>query len=251
LTEAHDTLRCLVIADIHGNLPAFEAVLEAAGSFDEVWCLGDVVGYGPEPNECVTRLRGLAHRAVAGNHDFAAVGMVATSEFNPLAREAAQWTAERLSPESLAFLEDLPLQATVGEYTLVHGSPRSPIWEYIDNSRTALENLLHQPTRCCLVGHTHVSTYFREVAGILRRARERRLSGDGSAFRLDGARSVVNPGSVGQPRDGDPRASYMLFDPDSGVGEIRRVKYPIEVTQRRIVAAGLPERNALRLAQGR
>jgi len=244
-------LRCLVIADIHGNLPALEAVLEEADSFDEVWCLGDVVGYGPEPNECVTRLRRLPHRTVAGNHDFAAVGMVATSEFNPLAQQAAQWTAERLSSENREFLEGLPLQATVGEYTLVHGSLRSAIWEYVDNARTALENLLNQPTRYCLVGHTHVPTSFREVTGILRRARERRLSGDRASFRLDAARSILNPGSVGQPRDGDPRASYMLLDPDSGAGEVRRVEYPIAETQRRILDAGLPERNALRLAQGR
>ncbi len=244
-------VRCLVIADIHANLPAFDAVLADAGEFDEVWCLGDVVGYGPDPNECVDRLRQFRLRVVAGNHDLASVGMVAMSEFNPQARQATSWTADRLSEDNRRFLEDLPLQLTWENWTLVHGSLRSPVWEYVDNSRTALDNLLHQPTRYCLVGHTHVPTHFREVGGLLRRARERRFAGDRHGFSLDAARSILNPGSVGQPRDGDPRASYMLLDPEAGSGEVRRVEYPIGVTQQRILDLGLPERNAFRLSQGR
>ncbi len=190
-------MRCLVIGDIHANLPALEAVLADAGGFDEVWCLGDIVGYGPDPNECVDRLRQLPLRTVAGNHDYAAVGMVAMSEFNPQARSATMWTADCLSAANRHFLEELPLQLRWGDYTLVHASLRSALWEYVDNSRTALENLIHQLTSYCLVGHTHVPTHFRELGGLLRRARERRFSGDRHAFSLDSARSILNPGSVG------------------------------------------------------
>lgn len=245
-------MRCLVVADIHSNLLAFEAVLSDAGPCDEVWCLGDIVGYGPDPNECVDLLRSLPHRTVAGNHDYAAVGMVATTSFNAQAREATEWTAARLSADNREYLEQLPLRITAGGFTLVHGSIHSAIWEYVDNTRIALANLLDQPTRYCLVGHTHVPTHFREVSGLglLRRARERRLDGNPTSFSLDSARSILNPGSIGQPRDGDPRASYMLLDPEAGSGEVRRVEYPIAVTQNRILNCGLPERNALRLKQG-
>jgi predicted phosphodiesterase len=244
-------VRCLVIADVHANLAALEAVLGDAGPFDEAWCLGDLVGYGPDPNECVDLIRSLKHQAVAGNHDYAAVGQVSLRDFNEGARRATEWTASRLTAENRRFLESLPLQEQIGDFCLVHGSVRFPVWEYIDTPQAALENLQLQPARYCLVGHTHVPVMYREATGIIRRAREARVRGDRTAIRLDSSKAILNPGSVGQPRDGDRRASYMLLEPETGLAEVRRVEYPVEVTQRRILEAGLPERNAFRLALGR
>lgn len=249
--EGNKQLRCLVIADVHANLAAFEAVLADADPFDEVWCLGDLVGYGPDPNECVERIRGMKHRAVAGNHDYAAVGQVSLRHFNDSARMAAEWTAATLERDNRIYLQSLPLQQEIGDYTLVHGSTRSPVWEYIDSPQAALENFDLQPARYCLVGHTHVPVVFRETTGLIRRAREWRLRGDRTSIHLDAAKTILNPGSVGQPRDGDRRAAYMLLEPDTGLAEVRRVEYPIEHTQQRIVAFGLPDRNAFRLALGR
>ncbi|MEA3459769.1 MAG: metallophosphoesterase family protein, partial [Chloroflexota bacterium] len=185
-------MRYLVISDIHSNLAAFEAVLADAGEYDKVWCLGDLVGYGPRPNECIERLRQLDHVCVAGNHDWAAIGKLDLEDFNADARRACLWTRKTLSPENWKFLESLPerLEFPDLDFTLVHGSPRHPIWEYILSPFTAEANFAHFDTRFCLVGHTHVPTVFRQ-----RPWDPGELS---NPLHLGEERLIINPGSVGQ-----------------------------------------------------
>lgn len=236
----------LLVADIHANLPALEAVLQAAGSFDRVWCLGDVVGYGPHPNECLERLQGFQHLCVAGNHDWAALGKADLAVFNAVARRAALWTSDRLTPAGRSYLEERPLTLSDGEYTLTHGSPRDPIWEYLLSVSAARLNFDHFQTAHCFIGHSHVPLLFWQGHGSVegRQLAEERL-------RLpDLGRVILNPGSVGQPRDGDWRASFALLDPETGQVEQRRVEYELERTQMDIRSAGLPEVLASRLSYG-
>mgnify|MGYP005849452687 CR=1 FL=1 len=244
-------MQCLLVADLHANLAAFRAVLDAASGHEEIWCLGDLVGYGPDPNECIEVLREYRHVAVAGNHDWAAVGRVPLGNFNVTARAAVEWTAANLRPENARYLHSLPTQEQRGEFTLVHGSLRSPIWEYVDESGAAWANLKRQQTRYCLVGHTHVPALFLEMSGLIRRAQAVPLRGELVKLSLGESKAILNPGSVGQPRDGDDRAAFALLDTDTGAVELHRVEYPVAETQNRILEAGLPERNAFRLGLGR
>jgi len=240
-------MRYLIISDIHSNLAAFEAVLADAGPFDKVWCLGDMVGYGPDPNECVERLRGLPHVCVAGNHDWATLGKLDTEDFNPDAKRACLWTREQLSSSNLEYLEALPRSLIEEDFTLVHGSPRHPIWEYILNPSIAQANFEHFDTRFCFVGHTHVPVIYRDNPN---RACDALIPSPGARLALGEDRLIINPGSVGQPRDGDPRASYAILDSDKLTLEYRRIPYPIETTQARMVERGLPVRLIMRLAYG-
>ena len=244
-------VRCLVIADIHANLAAFETVLSTAGTYDEIWCLGDIIGYGPDPNECFDLLRQQRFVAVAGNHDWAAVGRLDLAEFNPAARAAAEWTARELRPENHRFVDSLPVKYLKEGYTLVHGSVRMPIWEYIDEAGVAWDNMALMETRYCLVGHTHVPLLHIDGDSFRKRARTVALDGESVSLKLGDERLILNPGSVGQPRDGDPRSAYMLLDTDSGEATIRRVDYAIGKTQARMYKAGLPDRMAFRLSLGR
>lgn len=242
-------MRHLIISDIHANRVALETVLRDAAPFDMVWCLGDIVGYGPDPNECVARIQEFEHIAVAGNHDWAALGMLALDDFNTEARMAHLWTREELSPASREYLQRLPVRLEQGDFTLAHGSPREPIWEYILDLGTATINFSHFSTPFCLVGHTHLPLIFiaDETTG-----RPIVVIPDiGTPIPLRGRRMILNPGSVGQPRDGDPRASYAILDTDAMTWEIRRVAYPIEITQERMRARGLPRRLIARLEVGR
>ena len=240
-------MRYLVISDIHSNLAAFEAVLADAGSFDQVWCLGDMVGYGPDPNECVERLRDLPHICVAGNHDWAALGKLDLDDFNPDARKACLWTRKQLSPSNWAYLEALPESLVEEGFTLVHGSPHHPIWEYILNPSIAQANFEHFDTKFCLVGHTHVPIIYRDNPN---QGCETMIPSYDDPLALGEDRLIINPGSVGQPRDGDPRASYAVLDPDELTLEYRRISYPIETTQARMVEKDLPVRLVMRLAYG-
>jgi diadenosine tetraphosphatase ApaH/serine/threonine PP2A family protein phosphatase len=242
-------LRYLVISDIHANLAALEAVLADAPSYGEVWCLGDVVGYGPKPNECVDRMRELPHRSLAGNHDWAALGRIDLSTFNLDARVANAWTQSELTARSRAYLERLPVQAEVEGFTLAHASPREPVWEYVLDARQAYANLDHFSTTFCLVGHSHVPVIFR--ADEERRRCDTILGPFAAPVQLGKKRAIINPGSVGQPRDGDARASYALLDTDEETWEFRRVRYPVEITQELMRARGLPRRLVERLALGR
>ena len=243
-------MRYLIISDIHSNLEAFEAVLADAGFFDRVWCLGDVVGYGPDPNECVERLRDLPHICVAGNHDWAVLGKLDLDDFNPEARRACLWTREQLLPANREYLEALPQSLVEEGFTLVHGSPRHPIWEYILYPSTARANFEHFDTRFCFVGHTHVAVIYRHNPENPAKACDVLIPSLDDPLVLGEDRLIINPGSVGQPRDGDPRASYIILDSDKLTLEYRRIPYPVEVTQARMMEKGLPPRLIVRLGYG-
>jgi len=243
-------MHCLLLSDIHSNLEAFEAVLADAGPVDEVWCLGDVVGYGPDPNACVELLRSLPHLCIAGNHDWATLGRLDLREFNPDARQANLWNRKQLTPANLAYLEALPEMLVQGPFTLVHGSPRHPIWEYIIYPSTALANFRHYETPYCLVGHTHTPVIFRLTNDQGREGCETLSLPSNGLLRLGPERLIINPGSVGQPRDGDPQASYALLDTETLVLEYRRIPYPVEKTQAKMMEHDLPLRLAVRLGYG-
>ena len=239
-------MRVAIIADIHSNLSAFEAVVADFGGVDEVWCLGDVVGYGPDPNECIRLLRRFPQVCVAGNHDWAAVGKLSAEDFNPDARAAAAWTSTQLSAGSWQFLRTLPTRLDRERCTLVHGSPRDPIGEYVLLAWQAAGCLADIATRCCLVGHSHVPLLFEETSSGVQY-----VDPDYTAPQyLDTSRWVINPGSVGQPRDGNPDASYVLLETGARRLEFRRVPYDVAATQARMKAAGLPPRLWQRLSYG-
>jgi len=241
-------LRYGIVADIHANLAAFEAVLADMGPVDALWCLGDLVGYGPDPNECIELLRRHSHLCVVGNHDLAAIGRMDTSNFNPAAARAASWTSRVLTERSRDYLLALPERVVAEPFTLVHGSPRMPAWEYITRQAEAAPNFGFFDTQGCLVGHTHIPALWvldPAGGGVLGRVPE-----PGYSFQLDGQRIIANPGGVGQPRDGDPDAAYAVYNSDSRVLEWKRVPYPIEVTQQRMRERGLPERLIERLSYG-
>jgi diadenosine tetraphosphatase ApaH/serine/threonine PP2A family protein phosphatase len=248
-------VRVAVLSDVHSNLHALEAVLAAidADPPDELWCLGDVVGYGPDPNECVDCVRRVASVCVAGNHDWAAIGRLDLAELNDAAAEAAAWTARHLAPGEKSYLESLPLRHESGAYTLAHGSPRDPIWEYVLSDQQAAENFASFSTTACFVGHTHVAIAF-SIPPL-----ERPMPWDvqveapryDRAVDLDERRHLVNVGSVGQPRDRDPAARYVILDTERRAYQRRRVEYDVARTQDRIRATGLPDILWLRLAYGR
>ncbi len=255
-------MRVLVLSDIHANLTALDEVLADAEQavwlgrrgFDAVWSLGDIVGYGPSPNECIERLRQFdGHLRVAGNHDWAALDRLDLDEFNPEARKMVIWTQDQLDSLSYAYLRHLPDEPLVrGEITITHASPRHPIWEYIHSVNIARANFAHFDTPFCLVGHTHVPRIYRlveeEKGEAICTAHMPLYDHD---IALDGDhRLIVNPGSVGQPRDNDPRASYALLDTQEYTCRFRRVPYAYEITQANMRQAGLPERLIARLAYG-
>ncbi len=249
VTDVRD-MRCAILADIHSNLAAFQAVLEDVekrGGAEEIWCLGDVVGYGPDPGECIQLLRSHRHICVAGNHDWAATGNIDTSCFNPEAEVACLWTAEQLSAEDIEYLNSRPVTLRHGDFTLVHGSPREPIWEYVLSTRDAGPNFAYFDTRFCLMGHTHVPLVSGlgpdDVCHVSRLPSELSL-------RHDNSRLMINCGGVGQPRDGDPRASYGILDREGGVIHHYRVEYDIARTQQKMMRVGLPLRLASRLSVG-
>jgi diadenosine tetraphosphatase ApaH/serine/threonine PP2A family protein phosphatase len=243
-------MRYLVLSDIHSNLEAFQAVLDDAGPVDEVWCLGDVVGYGPDPNACVELLRSVPHRCIAGNHDWATLGKLDLRDFNPDARDANLWNRQQLTADNLAYLEALPEVLVEGPFTLAHGSPRHPIWEYIIYASTALSNFDHFDTPFCFVGHTHTPVIFRLSKEKGQETCESMPPSPNGPVKLGPERMIINPGSVGQPRDGDPQASYVLLDTEVLVAEHRRVPYPVEETQAKMIRHDLPLRLVLRLGYG-
>jgi len=243
-------MRILIISDIHANQVALEAVLaDARGEYDTVWCLGDLVGYGPNPNECVERIRVLPHlKCLVGNHDKAVLGEIDIRVFNAEAYAAISWTQKVSNNETIDYLRPLPETDQFGDFTLVHGSPRQPVWEYILDRQIALENFPYFKTRYCVVGHTHTPVIYAEGGpngGCYEEAPNYR-----SARHLKNERLIINPGSVGQPRDNNPDAAYALLEPENGTWEYRRVAYNVGETQNRMRAAKLPERLIARLAYG-
>jgi diadenosine tetraphosphatase ApaH/serine/threonine PP2A family protein phosphatase len=243
-------VRVVVISDVHANLYALETVL---GEIDreppaQIWCLGDTVGYGPHPNECCTLVQNRCSLVLAGNHDLIALGSaeVDVEDFNPDAAAASVWTREQLTDESRTFLEALEPTAEVEGAQLFHGSPRDPVWDYVLDAIVAVESFALTSAQVVLVGHTHVST-----ALVLH---PDRLDGghapDELETRLDEGRWLLNPGSVGQPRDGDPRAAFLELDLEERWARFRRVTYPVSRTQEVIRKRGLPDSLAERLAHG-
>jgi diadenosine tetraphosphatase ApaH/serine/threonine PP2A family protein phosphatase len=239
-------MRIGVLSDIHANLVALDAVLAALGQLDAIWQLGDVVGYGPEPDAVVARLAERDAIGVRGNHDAAAVGGSEIDQFNHDARRAMDWTRKTIGPDTRAWLAALPVRRTEGDLTLVHGSPRDPTWEYITSAPVARRNLDALDTPYGLHGHTHLPSVFRDDAGRV----ELVSPADGSRVTLDGRRLLANPGSVGQPRDGDPRASALVLDLERGSLTWHRVAYDIAATQRAMRRQGLPDRLIERLDHG-
>jgi diadenosine tetraphosphatase ApaH/serine/threonine PP2A family protein phosphatase len=241
-------MRILVISDIHANLTALEAVIVKAGNIDAAWCLGDLVGYGPDPNECVTRIQQLPGLAcIIGNHDAAALQQIDDETFNPEARTAIHWTRRALSDNSLSFLNALPETVTLDQVTLSHGSPRHPVWEYLLDTRTATLSFDFFNTHYCFVGHTHLPVVYSLL--------------DGSDYALLAIpeagktlemkpRAILNPGSVGQPRDRDPRASFAIYNSTTNTWTLQRAAYDIAAVQSRMSAAGLPARHIQRLSSG-
>ena len=243
-------MRALILSDIHSNLEALKSVIESAGKgsgFDQVWQFGDLVGYGPDPSECIDIIRDYDAAGVAGNHDLAAIGKLSVEAFNAYASMAALWTTEQLSQEQTKYLGSLPLKVELEDFTIVHGSPRDPVWEYVVTPAAAAASFLHLNTSRCFVGHSHIPFLCRP-------------QGDGAVFLefpldtpipLGSGPLIINPGSVGQPRDGDPRASYAIYDSEQMTVYHHRAEYDIPKVQEKMQDRGLPKFLADRLTDGR
>jgi diadenosine tetraphosphatase ApaH/serine/threonine PP2A family protein phosphatase len=241
-------MRILVFSDIHANLTALQTVIKNAGPVDQTWCLGDIVGYGPDPNECVSILRNIDSLCcIMGNHDAAVCETIAIEAFNPDARQSIYWTRLKLSSTNLEWLKLLPERIELESATLAHGSPRNPIWEYLLDPITALHSFKHFSTPACFVGHTHLPIAYQLLPN--QRMATWNVPQINEPMKLNG-RMIINPGSVGQPRDHDPRAAYGIFDTEGLTWEQRRVDYHFQEVQERIIAAGLPEKHAQRLTNG-
>jgi diadenosine tetraphosphatase ApaH/serine/threonine PP2A family protein phosphatase len=240
-------MRVAVISDVHANYHALEAVLHEidAARVDAVWCLGDTVGYGPRPNECCDLVRDRAVHCLVGNHDLVVLGELTVNEFNDEAAAAAIWTAEVLTAESRTFLASLKPYGEVEGVDLFHASARDPVWEYVLTEEAAKATLELSGAPLILVGHSHIALAISAEDG--------RVDGGpapgGSKITLDGRR-LLNPGSVGQPRDGDPRAAWVLLDFEERFAEFHRVPYSIERTQAEMRERGLPHALAARLERG-
>ena len=239
-------MRVAVLSDIHANLVALDAVLASIGSVDAIWHLGDVVGYGPEPDAVVARLSEIGAIGVRGNHDAAALGGDEIDWFNPDARAAMEWTRERIGDATRDWLGGLPERHTSETFSFVHGSLREPLWEYIVSVPIARANLALLTTPIGLFGHTHLPMVFAEHDGAV----EQIEPADGSTFSLAGRKALVNPGSVGQPRDGIPTACHLEIDTDAERCTWRRTAYDIGAVQGAMRAAGLPDRLVERLSYG-
>ena len=234
---------------MHANLPAFRAVLEdvADVGVDETWCLGDLVGYGAQHDECVELARGACDVCLVGNHDLVVLGELDLNTFSWNAAAAARWTQERIGEESRAFLASLEPVDTGRALGLYHASPRDPVWEYVLSTLQADACIDAMDARVGAIGHSHVALYFNRANGGQVQGRQ---APGGTELDLSGGRWLINPGGVGQPRDGDPRAAWIVLELDSWSAEWRRVEYPIDEAAEAIERAGLPQQLADRLYRG-
>ena len=239
-----------MVSDIHSNLEALKSVIsdaESKGGFDEIWSLGDLVGYGPDPVACVDLIRNYQNKSVSGNHDLAAVGRLSLEGFNDHAAAANRWTAQQLRKDQVEYLFNLPLKIELYDFTLVHGSPRDPIWEYVVSSDIANISFMHFDTNWCIVGHSHIPFVCRPAENDVK----------WSSFPIDSPvllnpdRMIINPGGVGQPRDGDPRASYVVYDSEVSSLMHCRVEYDIPKTQEKMRQQGLSKFLINRLSLGK
>ncbi|MEP6871049.1 MAG: metallophosphoesterase family protein [Anaerolineaceae bacterium] len=243
-------MRIALLSDVHSNLAALDAVLAHASGerYEAVWHMGDLVGYGPDPDAVVARMIAEGARCVMGNHDAAAIGTIDIAAFNGPAAEAAQWTMRTITDASRAYLAALPQMEEDGLFTRVHGTASDPIWEYLSTYEAALRHFAAVQTQFSVVGHTHLPLVIRELDGA---AVDASTPNEGELVALGEGRVCLNPGGVGQPRDGDPRSAYALLDTTEGSVTFHRVSYDIARTQARMHACGLPLMLIERLARGR
>jgi diadenosine tetraphosphatase ApaH/serine/threonine PP2A family protein phosphatase len=236
-----------IVSDIHGNFEALETVLEDLAQYKPatIQCLGDFVGYGGSPNECIDRLRPMIEHAVVGNHDLAACGKLKLTYFNANAAMAAQWTEAALTPDNRRYLEELPYEVKWRETVLVHASPAQPEdWHYVLSPVEAEIEMNAYQESLCFIGHSHYPGTFEREGGRVKYSRS-------AEIRLEpGRRYLVNVGAVGQPRDSDPRAAYVLYDEDARTVRHIRLEYDIAGAMKRILDAGLPRFLAERLQWG-
>jgi predicted phosphodiesterase len=242
-------MRILVMSDIHANYTALEAVLKDAGEADETWCLGDLVGYGPDPNAVVEEVREIKNlTCLMGNHDFAVIGRMSLETFNGDAKKSLMYHEKALSASNMDFIKSLPTRPKArSEATMAHGSPRDPLWEYILNGSIASANFEHFDTPWCFVGHTHIQCSFFQADDMGRVYVEQSRPDETHLLQ---SKMILNPGSVGQPRDRNPQAAYAIYDTEARTWIPKRVSYNIAEVQERIRSAGLPEKHAMRLAEG-
>ena len=246
-------MRAAVLSDIHANRQALEAVLDAVdeAGVDEVWCLGDMVGYGAEPDACTALVRERCSTCLVGNHDLALLGALDISTFSEAAAAAVEWTRENVAEETLEFLRSLEPAGSRAGVGLFHASPRDPIWEYVLSTDQADAGLDAQEERVGLIGHSHISLFFVRAAGEERCHAQGAQATEGTEIELGEGEWLLNPGSVGQPRDGDPRAAWLELDTDGWMARYHRLAYDIEGAGAAIREAGLPEVLAERLEVGR
>jgi diadenosine tetraphosphatase ApaH/serine/threonine PP2A family protein phosphatase len=251
-------MRLAILSDVHSNLPALEAVLEDVGrsGADELWCLGDVVGYGAQPDACARLVSEHCSLCLVGNHDLAVLGELDISAFSPAAAAAVEWTRANCEPETMEFLRGLEPSETSREVALYHASPRDPVWEYVLWPEQAAECIAVQAARVSLVGHSHVALFFVTPDGVVEGSRrvEDSVRGAqasaGTTLDLSQGRWLINPGGAGQPRDGDPRAAWLELDTESWTATYRRVGYDIDRAAEAIEANDLPAQLARRLYVG-
>ena len=246
-------LRVGVLSDIHANRPALEAVLEAIGEteVEELWCLGDLVGYGAQPDGCTELVRERCAVTLCGNHDLAVLGELDITTFSESAAAAVEWTRAAASEETLAYLRTLAPEGSRAEVGLFHASPRDPVWEYVLSLDQAEAGLDAMEERVGLIGHSHVALFFTRPAAKRPTYAHGAQAGDGASVEMASGRWLLNPGSVGQPRDGDPRAAWLELDTETWAARYHRVPYDIEAAAGAILEAGLPRPLAERLQIGR
>lgn len=241
-------MKIAIISDIHGNYDALESVLEnidTQGNVEKIYCLGDLIGYGAQPNECVEKIREIGCDTVAGNHDFASVGKLSFEFFNTFAKQSAMWTRDTLTDENIEWIKGLEYLKILDSVTLVHGTPFSPeMFHYISTLNDAQVSFEEMKTDICFVGHSHVPIVFFDTNPISYVVKDEiRVTSE--------EKTIVNVGSVGQPRDENPKACYALFDSEEMVIKLVRVSYDIESAVSKILEAGLPEILGARLKEGR
>jgi diadenosine tetraphosphatase ApaH/serine/threonine PP2A family protein phosphatase len=246
-------LRVAVLSDVHSNQPALEAVLTAVeeAGIERIWCLGDVVGYGAQPDACAELIRERSEFCLVGNHDLAVLGELDITSFSETAAAAVEWTREEASAGTLDYLRGLEPAGARDGVGLFHGSPRDPIWEYVLSIEQAEEGLDAQQQRLGLIGHSHVALFFTRPEGGRRGDTQGAQAGEGALLDLHSGAWLLNPGSVGQPRDGDPRAAWLELDVEDGTARFHRTRYDVATAAETILAAGLPSQLGERLEIGR